>query len=927
MGTLRDSQAKLPSTYNWSTTDEDEITRRRYRAQTESLRVRNLNPSFPIFSNFAVKSESGLTYSVEIRDVSQRRFSCNCVDFRINALGTCKHVEATLLNLEARHQRLYRQAQKNGTDRLDVAPDRASGALRIDGFSDKLPPALARIVGPDGIVRMEDPEEALALLQSAGVPSLRISQEVAPWLQSRRQEQEQKRALREYEQKVQSGEWPAQETLAPLYPYQRDGMVHLAFKERALLADEMGLGKTIQAIAACALLHRMRKADRVLVVTPASLKTEWEEQIQRFADLRYQLIFGPRGKRLRLYASAPFFTIVNYEQMLADALDVNKLLQPDIVILDEAQRIKNWSTKTAQAVKRLQSRYAFILTGTPIENRIDDIHSLMSFIDPSVLGPMFRFNREFYQLDERGRPSGYQNLEQLHKRIRPFLLRRRKADVETELPDRTDQRYFVPLSPKQADSYGAHEGQVARLMSIAKRRPLSQQESEKLQRELAMMRMICDTNYILDPEDRTCPKLAELEKILEECRNNGDVKVLVFSEWARMLELVRELCEKVNIGYALHTGSVPQRRRRAEIQLFKSDPNCRVFLSTDSGSTGLNLQNASVVVNCDLPWNPARLEQRIARAWRKHQTKPVTVIHLVSEHTIEQRMLETLSSKQALADGILDMHGDLSAIQYRGGKQAFLSRLEQLISPAQKPSAAIIRKKALPVDRGLGFSEMVRKLLGASCIRCEERYPLEGSHSVIVVIVDRDAPLHREKLAAPFEEFFGKDVSDPLAPVTLEVIDRSTDEAMARLVAAGLISPSTRAIRELGGAGEESVSKLTEAERLLVQEYRRQASRKLKMAALLGNGGLLEEEREALLHGGFMLGKALSVENKVPEPGSLEDTLRAPYALFWGDSLPAIRDYASNPSAPAAPAANALRALTGEVHGEQTEGNARPPCS
>jgi superfamily II DNA or RNA helicase len=898
--------------HNWRTTDADEIAKRRYRAQTESLRVQNLDGRFPIYSNFAVKSESGLRYSVEIRSVSQRRFSCNCVDFRINGLGTCKHVEATLLNLEARYRRLYSLAQNNGAERVDIVPDLASGALRMEGLNGKLPTAIKRIVDGDGIIHMEDPEEALALLQNANIPSLRVSQEVAPWLEARRRAQERRNALREYERKTQSGEWPAQETLVPLYPYQREGMLHLAFNERSLLADEMGLGKTIQAIAACALLRRLGKASRALVVAPASLKTEWEEQIQRFTDLSYQLIYGQRGRRLRLYGSAPFFTIVNYEQMLGDALDVNKQLQPDIIILDEAQRIKNWNTKTAQAVKRLQSRYAFILTGTPIENRIDDIHSLMSFLDPSVLGPLFRFNRDFYNLDERGRPMGYRNLEQLHGRIRPFLLRRRKADVETELPDRTDQRYFVPLSPAQADSYASHEAQVARLVSIAKKRPLTQQESDKLQRELAMMRMICDTNYILDPEDRTCPKLVELEKILEECRNNGDVKVLVFSEWARMLELVKGLCEQMQIGYALHTGSVPQRRRRAEIQLFKSDPNCRVFLSTDSGATGLNLQNASVVVNCDLPWNPARLEQRIARAWRKHQTRPVTVIHLVSERTIEQRMLETLSSKQALADGVLDMRGDLSAIRFRGGKQAFLARLEQLISPAPKPGAPVTRKKTLPVDRGLGFSDIARKILGSACIRCEERYPAEGPQSVIVVVVDREAPLYREKLSAPFEEFFGREVTDPLAPVSLEVIDRSTDEAMARLVAAGLISLNTRAVRELGASGGESASQLTEAERQIAQEHRMQANRKLKMAALLGGGGLLEEERDALLQAGLWLGKALGVENRVAEPGSLEDALRPPHALFWGSSLSIIRDYASDPSSTAAPAAAALRALTGQ---------------
>jgi len=470
-------------------------------------------------------------------------------------------------------------------------------------------------------------------------------------VRQRRQASERKSLRKEYELRVHAGEWPPQETVVPLFPYQRQGMLYLAFTERTLLADEMGLGKTIQAIAACALVHRLGKAERVLIVTPASLKTEWEEQIQRFTRLPYRIVFGNPRERLKAYVQAPFFTIVNYEQMIKDALTVNEQLRPDIVVLDEAQRIKNWSTLTAQAVKRLQSRYAFVLTGTPIENRIDEIHSLMDFLNPAVLGPLFRFNREFYELDERGRPCGHKNLERLHERIAPYMLRRRKSDVETELPERTDKNFFVPLSAGQKQAYLHHEDQVARLAAAARRRPLTQQQQEKLMRELAMMRMICDTNYILDPNDRVCPKLGELERILEECRHNAGVKVIVFSEWERMLELVRDLCRKRGLGCAWHTGSVPQLRRRAEINLFKNNPDCRVFLSTDAGSTGLNLQNASVVINCDLPWNPARLEQRIARAWRKFQSRPVTVVNLISQDTIEERMLGTLANKQALAQG------------------------------------------------------------------------------------------------------------------------------------------------------------------------------------------------------------------------------------------------------------------------------------
>ncbi len=317
------------------------------------------------------------------------------------------------------------------------------------------------------------------------------------------------------------------------------------------------------------------------------------------------------------------------------------------------------------------------------------------------------------------------------------------------------------------------------------------------------------------------------------------------------------------------------------------------------------------MVNCDLPWNPARLEQRIARAWRKHQTRAVTVIHLVSENTIEQRMLDTLSIKQALADGVLDMRGDLGEIRFRGGKQAFLARLEQLISVVPKPAPPAPKKKTLPPDRPLGFSKIARELLGSACVRCEERYPLAGPHSVIVIVVDRDAPLHRERLKEPYEEFFGKDVSDPLAPVKLEVIDRGTDEAMSRLVEAGLISPCTRAIRDLATAAENAPVALSEVERQLVEEHRRQAERKLKMAALLGGGGLLEEEREALLQAALWLGKSLAVENRAGAPETLEDALRPPHALFWGDHLAAVRAYAADASIAAAPAAAALRTLAG----------------
>ncbi len=879
---------KVPPAHDWRTTDEDEINKRRLRARTEALHVTNTDATHPIFSNFRVKSVSGMTYAVEIRDVAQRQFACDCPDFRSNGLATCKHIEAVLLQLEARYRRLFQQAARDGSPRIDVVPDPDRDALRIERNQEQLADGLR----PD---RAGDPVAALELLRQARVPGLRISQEVGPWLDARRQAEERKLMRRDYEAKVQTGEWPPHETLVPLFPYQREGMLHLAFTERALLADEMGLGKTIQAIAACALLHRLGNAQRVLVVTPASLKTEWEEQIQKFTALPYRLVFGARHNRLADYtaATAPFFTIVNYEQMLRDALDVNTRLRPDIVVLDEAQRIKNWNTQTAQAIKRLRSRYAFILTGTPIENRIDEIRSLIDFLNPGILGPLFRFNREYYELDDRGKPAGYRNLDKLHARIKPFMLRRHKVDVETELPERTERTHFVPLSPEQQNRYADHEAQVARLVSIAKRRPLTQQEQDKLMRELAMMRMTCDTNYILDPNDRSCPKLVELKKVLEECRDNDSTKVIIFSEWERMLELVRDTCDQLGLGYAWHTGTVPQRRRRAEINAFKTDPRCRVFLSTDSGSTGLNLQNASVVINCDLPWNPARLEQRIARAWRKHQTRAVTVINLVAEKTIEHRMLGTLAAKQALAEGVLDLRGDLKEIKLTSGRQSFLAKLQQLVAavPVAQPS----RSRSLPVDRAQAFCDHARDLLHAGLVRCEERYPLDGPHSVVVAVVEHNAALWQEKLRPVHRELFGNGQSDPLAPVKLEVIDRATDDAINRLIEAGLITRTTRVMRSLHPPAETGQA-LTDAERQQAAAHRAKAGRKLKLAALFGQEDFPEETRQAVLEAIHSTARAIAIELRLPEPAEVNDTLLPPLSRHWGESLPHLREFVSNPT-------------------------------
>jgi SNF2 family DNA or RNA helicase len=374
-----------------------------------------------------------------------------------------------------------------------------------------------------------------------------------------------------------------------------------------------------------------------------------------------------------------------------------------------------------------------------------------------VFGSLFRFNREFYELDDKGRPEAYQKLRALHERVRPLMLRRRKSDVEDELPERTDENRFVRMTEEQVAAYADPQEQAARIAAMAKHRPLRKQEFELLMLHLAKMRMICDSVYILDNEAKQCPKLDELRSILEDCLTEPEVKVIIFSEWVRMLALVQGLLKEMDIGFALHTGQVSQKRRRAEIMAFKQDPNCRILLCTESGGSGLNLQNASVVINCDLPWNPAKLEQRIARAWRKHQKRAVTVINLVTENSIEHGMLETLAMKQGLSDGVLDLRGNFDRISLKGGGQSFLNRLQVILTPPpEKPSA----KPLAPPDRPQALAAQVMQLLGQHLISCEERFAADAPGSTIAIVVDRDADAWKPRLEQLHQQMFKDEPAD-----------------------------------------------------------------------------------------------------------------------------------------------------------------------
>ena len=349
--TTKDKSLKL-EVDGWNTTDADEIERRRLRGQIEKFSVKNVDATQPYFSSFLVNSKQDRQYCVEIRSLSEHINSCNCPDYRSNRLGTCKHIENVLFRLKKAGAKLFKQANLVGNPNVEIFLDARNFTIYIL-WPKKVNLKIRRCVDPffstDGTL-LGSPIIAYPVLRTAiskQQKSLRVSQHIDNFIEYQ-QRLSQKQATKEiFLNDIAQGKRSLDVMKYPLYPYQHDGMLHLAFNERALLADEMGLGKTVQAIAACELLRRYRNVKRVLVVATASLKAEWEEQIAKFSDLPSLIIQGSRANRLRQYQKPAFFYLTNYEQVVMDGTDIQRLLAPDVIILDEAQRIKNWHTKTA----------------------------------------------------------------------------------------------------------------------------------------------------------------------------------------------------------------------------------------------------------------------------------------------------------------------------------------------------------------------------------------------------------------------------------------------------------------------------------------------------------------------------------------------------------------------------------------------------
>ncbi|MDE0300038.1 MAG: DEAD/DEAH box helicase [Candidatus Poribacteria bacterium] len=410
-----------------------------------------------------------------------------------------------------------------------------------------------------------------------------------------------------------------------LRPYQWEGVRFLVENDGVLLADEMGLGKTVQVAVSLEILRRRQQLTRALVVVPASLKLNWESELRRWApSLSVQRVRGDSSTR-RAYFLLPIIVLVaSYEELRLDIMDFASEVTFDVVVLDEAQRIKNPDSKSSLACRLLNRTRSWALTGTPVENKIDDLVSIFRFVKIGALR------------------QGLSRTE-VHSRMRPHFLRRSKKDVLRDLPPIIDQELPVELEGDQLDAY--LQVWHSRLQSVGGN---TQDSSANLLSIITKLKQIC--NY--DEVSGQSAKLNALLGILDSHIQTGE-KTIVFSQY---VETLRWLASKLtNIPLAIFHGGLDEVQRDEMVRKFRAQrgPFC-LLMSLKAGGVGLNLQEASTVILFDRWWNPGIENQAVQRAHRYGRESPLHVFRFLVVDTIEERISDIIQKKQELFENYVE---------------------------------------------------------------------------------------------------------------------------------------------------------------------------------------------------------------------------------------------------------------------------------
>ncbi len=447
------------------------------------------------------------------------------------------------------------------------------------------------------------------------------------------------------------------EIKAALRPYQTSGFHWLQTLDElgwgGCLADDMGLGKTLQAISFLQFVKEKYPGSTQLVVCPTSLIFNWENELQKFCPaLTCHTHYGMQREFTEAHFEQYDIVLTSYGLIRNDLEELSGFLW-QYVILDESQAIKNPDARVTKAVQQLRSVNRIILSGTPIQNNTSDLFSQFNFLNPGLLGNRKFFNREFaIPIDKFGSKEKTEHLKRL---IHPFTLRRTKEQVAKDLPDKTVTVLWCTMNAEQRKLYNQYRDSYrARLLKKIDDQGIGKSGLDVLE-ALLRLRQICDHPVLVTKEEKPAETSVKIEELIREVTENaGNHKLLVFSQFTQMLQLIKVEFEKIGVSYCYLDGSTPLRKRKEQVTKFQEDENVKAFLiSLKAGGVGLNLTVADYVYIVDPWWNPAAEQQAIDRTHRIGQKRKVFAYKMICKDSVEEKILQLQEKKKMLADDLI----------------------------------------------------------------------------------------------------------------------------------------------------------------------------------------------------------------------------------------------------------------------------------
>lgn len=478
------------------TLEEWQIKLRKQVTETEHFNISCVDDELCPGEYIVRNPEKNNEYKVVYRGANSEWNYCSCMDFKTSKLGTCKHLEAVKKWFSGkRGLHVHRELPPYTSVYLSYRDERCV-KIRIGSENKEAYEKLAKdYFDEKHVLKKAAYAHIGSFLKQARQISdtFRCYKDAIDFIIDKREKSTREKIVKTYDDKKLDNLLKVK-----LYPYQKEGIRFAAKAGKAIIADEMGLGKTIQAIGTAELLRKEGLIGSVLILCPTSLKYQWRSEIKKFTDAEVFVIEGNHLKRKDAYNRPEPYKIISYNSAAND-IKILGSLQTDMLIMDEVQRLKNWNTQISRAARKIESDYSVILSGTPLENKLDELYSIVEFVDNFRLAPYYIFKENHIITDETGKVLGYKNLNKIVEKLNDILIRRRKKDVKLQMPKRMDKNLFVPMTKEQMGMHAEWQFQVSFLVKRWRAHHfLSDKDRKRLLLLLSQMRMVCDSSYILD---------------------------------------------------------------------------------------------------------------------------------------------------------------------------------------------------------------------------------------------------------------------------------------------------------------------------------------------------------------------------------------------------------------------------------------------